>query len=67
MKTQSSSPEKPYFFKHTKAYTAEEIMAAGGTTAFGNVSDYDRQLLYNLAGEPLSEEDYQQALAKLSR
>ena len=29
------SEEQPYFFKKFKTYNAEDILAAGGTTAFG--------------------------------
>ena len=67
MQKQSETSEKPYFFKRLKTYTAEEIIAAGGATAFGNVSRYDREALTHLDGEPLTQEEYQQALDRLSK
>jgi hypothetical protein len=67
MHTQNPTPAAPYFFKKIKTYTAEEIIAAGGTTAFGKVTQYDRQSLEHLDGEPLTEEEYQQAIKQLSK
>jgi hypothetical protein len=67
MQTQSPPKDKPYFFQKLKTYTAEEIIATGGTTAFGLVSNYDPQELYQLTGEPLSEEEYQRALKQVGR
>lgn len=59
--------EAPYFFKKFKTYDVEDILAAGGTTAFGKVTGYDPKKLYNLKGQPLSEEDYQKALKMLTK
>ncbi|MBO0929590.1 hypothetical protein [Fibrella aquatilis] len=67
MQKQSELSEKSYFFKKLKTYTAEEIIAAGGTTAFGKVTHYDREALNRLDGEPLTEEEYQQAIEQLSK
>lgn len=67
MHAQNPAPTTPYFFKKIKTYTAEEIIAAGGTTAFGKVTHYDRQSLAHLDGEPLTEKEYQQAIKQLSK
>ena len=55
-----------FYFKKFKTYTAEEIIAAGGTTAFGKLTGFDIKRLYHLPGELLTEEEYQKAL-KMSR
>ena len=67
MNTQNPASPTPYFFKKIKTYSAEEIIAAGGTTAFGKVTQYERHLLEHLTGESLTEVDYQQAIAQLSK
>jgi hypothetical protein len=59
--------EKPYFFKKFKTYTAEEILSAGGTTAFSKLTGYDAKKLYHLQGEPLSDKDYQIAIKMLTK
>ncbi len=59
--------EKPYFFKKFKTYTAEEILAAGGTTAFSKLTGYDPKKLYHLQGTPLSDADYQKAINTLTK
>lgn len=59
--------ETPYFFKKFKTYGVEEVLAAGGTTAFGNLTGYDPKKLYHLEGKPLSEEDYNKALKMLTK
>ncbi len=59
--------EKPHFFKKFKTYTAEEILAAGGTTAFSKLTGYDLKKLYHLQGEPLSNADYQKAINTLTK
>jgi hypothetical protein len=59
--------KRAYFFKKFKTYDAEEILAAGGTTAFGRLTGYDPQKLYHLKGQPLSEEDYQKAIQMLTK
>ena len=64
MKT--ATPKERFYFKKFKTYTAEEIIAAGGTTAFGKLTGFDIKKLYHLPGEPLTEEEYQKAL-KMSR
>jgi hypothetical protein len=59
--------EKPYFFKKFKTYTAEEILAAGGATAFSKLTGYDPKKLYHLQGKPLSDADYQKAINTLTK
>jgi hypothetical protein len=59
--------EVPYFFKKFRTYDVEEILAAGGATAFGKQTDYDPKKLYHLKGQTLSEEDYQNALKMLTK
>ncbi len=55
------------FFKKFKTYSAAEIIAAGGTTAFGKLTGFDPKKLYHLEGEPLTDEDLQNALKDLER
>jgi hypothetical protein len=57
--------KQPYFLKLPKTYTAEEIIAAGGTTAFGKQTGYDPKKFYDLKGEGLSNEEIEQALKML--
>lgn len=59
--------EKPYFFKKFKTYTAEEILAAGGTTAFSKLTGYDPKKFYHLKGTPLSDEDFEKASKMLTK
>ena len=59
--------EKPYFFKKFKTYTAEEILAVGGTTAFGKLTGYDPKKFYHLDGVPLSDEDFEKATKMLTK
>lgn len=59
--------EHPHFFKKFKTYSAEEILAAGGTTAFGKITGYDPKKLYHLVGESLSEEEYIKAVSMLTK
>ncbi len=59
--------EKPYFFKKFKTYSAEEILAAGGTTAFSKLTGYDPKKLYHLEGTPLSDEDFEKATKMLTK
>lgn len=54
-------------FKKFKTYSAAEIIAAGGTTAFGKLTKFDPKKLYNLGGEPLTDEDVEAALKDLER
>jgi hypothetical protein len=54
-------------FKKFKTYSAAEIIAAGGSTAFGKLTGFDYKKLYNLGGEPLTDEDLQAALKDLER
>ena len=63
----TTTSEKPYFFKKFKTYTVEEILAAGGTTAFGKLTGYDPKKLYRLKGKPLSDKDYQKAIKMLTK
>ena len=65
MKT-ATKIERP-FFRKIKTYTAEEIIAAGGTTEFGKLTGYDPKKLYHLGGEPITEEEYQKALKMLRK
>lgn len=55
------------FFKKFKTYSASEIIAAGGATAFARLKGHNPKRLYKLKGEPLSEEDFNNALIDLSR
>ena len=59
--------EEKFYFKKFKSYSAEEIIAAGGTTAFGKLTGHDPKKLYHLPGEPLTEEEYQKALKMLTK
>ena len=59
--------EHPYFFKKFKTYNAEDILAAGGTTAFGKITGYDAKKLYHLEGETLPEKEYQKAIKMLTK
>jgi hypothetical protein len=58
---------RPPLFKKFKTYSAAEIIAAGGTTAFARMTGHDPKKLYNLPGEPLSEEEFEAALKDLER
>lgn len=62
---QEVKKRKPYVFKKIKTYSAEEILASGGTTEFGEKTGYDAQAIFRLQGKVLSEEDYQKALSKI--
>ena len=55
------------FFKKFKTYSASEVIAAGGTTAFARLTGHDSKKLYKLKGENLSQEDFNNALIDLSR
>jgi hypothetical protein len=55
------------FFKKFKTYSAAEIIAAGGTTAFARLTGHDPKKLYHLEGEPLTDEELQAALKDLER
>lgn len=60
------STNKPYIFKKVKTYSAEEIIAAGGTTAFGKLTGHTPERLKDMPlGEPLTEEEYKKALKTL--
>lgn len=62
------STNKPYIFKKVKTYSAEEIIAAGGTTAFGKLTGHTPERLNDIPlGEPLTEEEYKKALKMLKR
>lgn len=67
MQTEAKPDEKPYLFRQFKTYSVEEIIAAGGTTAFGRLSHYDPAKLLELKGESLTEDEYRQALALLTK
>ena len=55
------------FFKKFKTYSASEVIAAGGTTAFARLTGHDPKRLYKLKGEPLSKEEFDSALKDLER
>jgi hypothetical protein len=57
--------ERP-LFKKFKTYSAAEIIAAGGTTAFGKITNFDPKKLYHLEGEAITEKDLQKALKSLA-
>ena len=59
----NSSP----IFKKFKTYSAAEIIAAGGTTAFGKLTGFDYKKLYNIDGEAISDVDLRIALKDLER
>jgi hypothetical protein len=65
MKTQIST--KPYFFKKFRTYKAEEILAAGGATAFGKLTNYDPKKIYELKGDFINDEDFERALNMLRK
>lgn len=67
MKAKTIAKEKPYFFPKFKSYDPEEILAAGGATAFGKLKGYDPKKLYHLKEKPLSDEDYQKAIKMLTK
>ena len=58
---------KKFVFKRFKTYSAAEIMAAGGSSAHARLTGHDPRKLYELKGEPISEEDFQAALEDLKR
>ena len=64
MKT--ATKREDFYLKKFKTYSAEEIIAAGGTTAFARLTGHDPKKLYHLPGEPLTEEEYQKAI-KMTR
>ena len=57
--------ERP-LFKKFKTYSAAEIIAAGGTTAFGKITNFDPKKLYYLEGEAITEKELQKALKQLA-
>ncbi|TAE24005.1 MAG: hypothetical protein EAZ91_21090 [Cytophagales bacterium] len=67
MPAKSTIKGKPYLFKKIKMYSAEEIIAAGGTTSFGKITHYDSEKLLTIKGNSLTEEEYKQALALISK
>lgn len=66
MKTATEKNDLP-FFKKFKSYSAGEIIAAGGTTAFARLKGHDPKKLRNLEGERLSEAEFEAALLDLKR
>ncbi|HAK75835.1 MAG TPA: hypothetical protein DCR35_05850 [Runella sp.] len=65
MKTKTGS--KVYFLKTPRTYSAEEIIAGGGTTNFGRQTGYNPKKLYEIKGKGLSEDEVSQALKMLSK
>ena len=65
MKTKPDS--RLYFFKKFKTYSAEEILAAGGTEVFAKKIGHDPKKLHHLKGKPLSEKDFQKAIKMLTK
>jgi hypothetical protein len=58
----------PYIFKKIKTCSAEEILKAGGTTEFGKKTGYNSEMLKNIPiGSILTEQEYQDALKKLTK
>ena len=55
------------FFKKFKTYSASEVIAAGGTTAFARLKGHDPKRLYHLGGEHITDEDLKNALKDLER
>lgn len=66
MKTKTKEPFE-FVIPKFKTYSAEEIIRAGGTTAFAKLTGYDPKKMYHLKGEPLTEEEYQKALKMLTK
>ena len=66
MKTLEAYNER-IFFKKFKTYSASEVIAAGGTTAFARLTGHDPKRLYHLGGERITEEDLKNALKDLER
>ncbi len=54
-------------FKKFKTYSAAEVLATGGATAFGKATGFDAQKLYYLPGEALTDDELSAALADLKR
>ena len=67
MKAKTISKEKPYFFPKFKSYDPEEILAAGGATSFGKLKGYDPKKLYQIKGEPLTDEEFEKAIKMLTK
>jgi hypothetical protein len=65
MKTKALA--RPYSFKKFKTYYPEEILAAGGTSAFGKLTAYDPKKLYKIKGEALTDEEFKKAIKMLSK
>jgi hypothetical protein len=66
MKTQIKNSTQ-LIFKKFKSYSASEIIASGGTSAFARLTGHNPKNLYNLGGEPISEEDFEAALRDIKR
>jgi hypothetical protein len=66
MKTATKNNDLP-FFKKFKSYSAAEVIAAGGTTAFARLTGHNPKNLFKLKGERLSEEEFEAALIDLQR
>lgn len=66
MQSEKIDDQRP-FFKKLKTYSAEEIIAAGGATAFGKLTGFDASKLYNLGGEPITDEELEDGLNDLKR
>ncbi|WP_461134501.1 hypothetical protein [Spirosoma lituiforme] len=58
---------RPPLFKKFKTYSAAEIIAAGGATEFAKLTGHDPKKMYDLGGEPISEEEFEAALKDLAR
>lgn len=67
MKAKTISTERPYFFKKIRTYTSEQILAAGGTTAFGKLTGYDPKKLYEIKGKPLTDKEFEKAIKMLTK
>ena len=66
MQSEKIDDQRP-FFKKFKTYSAEEIIAAGGATAFAKLTGHDPKKLYNLGGEPITDEELEAGLNDLKR
>lgn len=66
MYTISKDTNRP-LFKKVKTYSAAEIIAAGGTSAFARLTGHDSKRLYKIKGEPITEDDLKAALKDLER
>lgn len=54
-------------FKKFKTYSSSDIIAAGGTALFAQLTGHNPKKMYHLSGERLSEQEFEAALIDLKR